>query len=49
MNLDWMMRLKTNKTFTKRPKKKISNQKNKDLIRKHNIYKLRLKYEIKNK
>jgi len=44
-----MIRLKTNKIFTKRPRKKISNQKNKYLIQKYNICKLGLKYEIKNK
>ena len=41
-----MMKLKTNKIFTKRPRKKIKNQKNKDQIEK-NIYKLGLNNEIK--
>jgi len=33
-----MMKLKTNKTFTKELRKKIRNQKNKDQIEKNNIY-----------
>jgi len=41
-----MMKLKTNKIFTKRPRKKIKNQKNKDQIEKY-IYKLELNNEIK--
>ena len=32
------MKLKTNKTFTKKSKKKIRNKKNKDQIRKYNIW-----------
>jgi len=30
-NWDWMVKLKTNKNFTKEPRIKITNQKNKDL------------------
>ena len=41
-----MMKLKTNKIFTKRPRKKIKNQKNNDQIEKY-IYKLELNNEIK--
>jgi hypothetical protein len=40
-----MMKLKTNKIFTKWPRKKIKNQKNKDQIEKK--YKLGLNNEIK--
>ena len=29
INFDWIMKLKANKTWTKRPRKKIKNQKNK--------------------
>jgi hypothetical protein len=43
------MKLKTNNTFTKGPRKKIRNQKNKDQIEKYNIFKLKLKDKIENK
>ena len=35
LNFDWMMKLKTNETLTKEPRKKIRNQKNKDWIKKN--------------
>jgi hypothetical protein len=34
LNFDWMMKLKTNETLTKEPRKKIRNKKNKDWIKK---------------
>jgi hypothetical protein len=43
------MKLKTNNTLTKGPRKKNKNQKNKDQIEKYNIFKLKLKNEIENK
>ena len=43
------MKLKTNNTLTKGPRKKNKNQKNKDEIEKYNIFKLKLKNEIENK
>jgi len=44
-----MMKLKTNKTFTKKSRKKNINQKNKDQIRKYKIYKLGWNNDIENK
>jgi hypothetical protein len=45
-----MMKLKINKTFTKRrPRKKIRNQKNKNQIEKLVYDKLRLNEKIQNK
>jgi hypothetical protein len=38
MNLNWWMKLKINKTFTKEPRKKIRNPKNKDQIEEYNIW-----------
>jgi len=37
MNLDWIIKLKTNKTFIKGIRKKIRNKKNMDQIEKNNI------------
>ena len=37
INLDWMIKLKINKSFTEGPKSKIKKQKNKDQIKKYNI------------
>jgi hypothetical protein len=37
INLDWMIKLKINKSFTEGPKSKIKKQKNKDQIEKYNI------------
>jgi len=34
------MKMKAKKTLTKKPKKKIKNQKNKDEIKKKNIWKI---------
>jgi len=39
-----LKKLKTNKTFTKKNKKKIKNQKNNDQIEKHNIWQIRIKW-----
>ena len=36
--LNWVMKLKTNKTFTKGSRQKIRNPKNKDQIEKYNIW-----------
>jgi hypothetical protein len=47
INLDWMVKLKTNKLFTKT--KKNRNQKNKRKIEKVIYEKLRLKNKIENK
>jgi len=44
-----MMKLKTNKTFTKRSRKKIRNQNNINQIGKYSIFTLGLKDEIENK
>jgi hypothetical protein len=35
-NCDWSMKFKTNQNFTKKPRKKIKNQKNKDKSKKIN-------------
>jgi hypothetical protein len=43
------MKLKINKIFTKKPRKKIRNKKNKDQIKKIIYDKSKLKDEIKNK
>jgi hypothetical protein len=37
INLDWMIKLTTNETFTKVPSKKIKNQENKDQLENNNI------------
>jgi hypothetical protein len=43
------MKLKTNKTYTKKPRKKIRNQNNINQIGKYSIFILELKDEIENK
>jgi len=35
--LDWIIKLTTNETFTKVPRKKIKNQENKDQLKNNNI------------
>jgi hypothetical protein len=40
INFDWRMKLNTNKTLTKDPNVKITNQKNKDRIRENNIWQI---------
>jgi hypothetical protein len=44
INLDWFVKLKTNKTFIKGQRKKIRNQKNKYQIRNNNILKIKIKW-----
>ena len=46
INLDWTMKLKTNKNYIKRSRKKIKNQKNENQSRKNNHDKLVLNDEI---
>jgi hypothetical protein len=38
INLNWRMKLKNNKTFTKRTRQKIRNSKNEDQIEEYNIW-----------
>ena len=43
------MKLKINNTLTKGPRKKIRNQKNKDQIKKNNLWQIVMKDQIENK
>lgn len=38
INLNWRIKMKTTKTFTKRPSKKIKNPNNEDDIEEYNIW-----------
>jgi hypothetical protein len=38
INFDWKIKLNTNKTLTKEPRKKIRNKKNQDRIGKNNVW-----------
>jgi len=49
LNLNWMMKLKTNKTFTKWPRKKLEIQRKRTELENTIFGKLELKDKIENK